>query len=501
MQCMVLIDTAVAQKPASAMAASPAATPSGYGPSQLQSAYNLASAAAADGSGQTVYIVDAYDYPTAQADLNTYRSQYGLPACGAGCFTKVNQNGASSPLPSAAGSTGWDVEEALDIDMVSAICPLCHITLVEANSASNSGLYTAENSAVSLGAKFISNSWGGGEYSGEATDANTYFNHPGVAITVSAGDAPGPEFPAEAEYVTAVGGTTLNTSSNSRGWTESPWSSSGGGCSSVETAPSWQSRSVTGCSEREDNDVSADADPNTGAAIYNSYSQGGWLQVGGTSESSPIIASVYALAGTPASGSRPSQDIWTHEPAGLYPVGSGYASVPGWGTPDGTTAFTSGSGTGTGPYGGTPAAVPGTVQAANYDTGGQGVAYNVTSVNGSANSYRPDGVDLEACTDTGCGDDIGWTSTGQWFKYTVNVATAGTYTVSFRLASPNGVTDALHIASSAGANLSGSVSVAATGGWQNWTTVTASVTLPAGQQTLTIDQDNAGWNIHNLAFS
>src|SRR5262249_27578428 len=152
--------------------------------------------------------------------------------------------GATSPLPTAAGSTGWDVEEALDIDMVSAICPLCHITLVEANSPSNANLYTAENSAVSLGAKFISNSWGGGEYSGETTDANTYFNHPGVAITVSAGDSPGPEFPAEAQYVTAVGGTTLSTSANSRGWTESPWSSSGGGCSSYSTAPSWQSSSV-----------------------------------------------------------------------------------------------------------------------------------------------------------------------------------------------------------------------------------------------------------------
>jgi subtilase family serine protease len=346
MQCMVLIDTAVAQKPASAMAATPAVTPSGYGPTQLQSAYNLASAAAANGSGETVYIVDAYDYPTAQADLNSYRTQYGLPACGSGCFTKVNQNGATSPLPSAAGSTGWDVEEALDIDMVSAVCPLCHITLVEANSPSNGNLYTAENSAVSLGGKFISNSWGGSEYSGETTDANTYFNHPGVAITVSAGDTPGPEFPAEAQYVTAVGGTTLNTSTNSRGWTESPWSSSGGGCSSSSTAPSWQSSSVTGCSHREDNDVSADADPNTGAAIYNSYSQGGWLQVGGTSESSPIIASVYALAGIPASGSYPAQDIWAHEPSGLYPVGSGYSSVPGWGTPNGTTAFTSGGGTG-----------------------------------------------------------------------------------------------------------------------------------------------------------
>ena len=146
------------------------------------------------------------------------------------------------------------------------------------------------------------------------------------------------------------------------------------------------------------------------------------------------------------------------------------------------------------------AAVPGTVQAANYDTGGQGVAYNVTSVNGTADSYRPDGVDLEVCSDAGCGHDLGWTAAGQWFKYTVDVATAGSYTVSFRLASPNGVTGALHIASSAGTNLSGAVSVPATGGWQNWTTVTASVTLPAGVQTLTVDQDNGGWNIYYLAF-
>ena len=154
-----------------------------------------------------------------------------------------------------------------------------------------------------------------------------------------------------------------------------------------------------------------------------------------------------------------------------------------------------------GPYGGTAAAVPGTVQAANYDTGGQGTGYNVTSVNGSANSYRPDGVDLEACSDTGCGDDIGWTGTGQWFRYTVNVATARTYTVTLRLSSPSGVTDALHIASSSGANLSGAVSAPNTGGWQTYATATVSVALPAGKQTLTIYQDNGGWNIHDLTLS
>jgi len=157
------------------------------------------------------------------------------------------------------------------------------------------------------------------------------------------------------------------------------------------------------------------------------------------------------------------------------------------------------AGSSEGPYGGTPAGIPGTVQAANYDTGGQGVAYNVTSVNGTGNSYRPDGVDLETCSDTGCGDDLGWTAPGQWFKYTVNVAAAGTYTVSIRLASPNGVSDGLHIANAAGSNLSGNVNVPATGGWQTWTTVTASVTLPAGQQTLTVDEDNAGWNLHYMA--
>lgn len=154
-----------------------------------------------------------------------------------------------------------------------------------------------------------------------------------------------------------------------------------------------------------------------------------------------------------------------------------------------------------GPYGGTPAPVPGTVQAENYDTGGQGVAYNVTSINGSANSYRSDGVDLEATTDTGGGHNLGWTAGGQWFRYTVNVASAGTYTVTFRVAAISPVTDALHISNSSGTNLSGSVNVPATGAWQTWTNVTAAIMLPAGQQTLTINQDNAGWNLNYTTFA
>src|SRR5580700_2049290 len=154
-----------------------------------------------------------------------------------------------------------------------------------------------------------------------------------------------------------------------------------------------------------------------------------------------------------------------------------------------------------GPYGGTPAPVPGTVQAENYDTGGQGVAYNVTSTNGTGNSYRSDGVDLEATTDTGGGYDLGWTASGQWFRYTVNVATAATYTVTFRVAAISAVADAFHVSNSSGTNLSGSVSVPATGAWQTWTNVTATVTLPAGQQTLTINQDNAGWNLNYFTFA
>jgi hypothetical protein len=154
-----------------------------------------------------------------------------------------------------------------------------------------------------------------------------------------------------------------------------------------------------------------------------------------------------------------------------------------------------------GPFGGTPVSIPGTVMAENYDTGGQGVAYNVTAVNGTDNAYRSDGVDLELATAPATGNDLGWTASGQWFRYTVNVATAGTYTVSILVASPTAVADAFHISNSSGTNLSGSVAAPATGGFQAWVTVKATVTLPAGKQTLTVNQDNAGWNIDSMIFA
>ncbi|MFG3019033.1 carbohydrate-binding protein [Streptomyces sp. NPDC048254] len=154
-----------------------------------------------------------------------------------------------------------------------------------------------------------------------------------------------------------------------------------------------------------------------------------------------------------------------------------------------------------GPYGGTPAAVPGTVQAENYDTGGQGVAYNVTSVNGNANSYRADGVDLDNTSDTGGGYNLGWTGAGQWFRYTVDVATAGTYTVNLRIAAPSAVTGALHLSDASGTNLTGAVDLPVTGDWQTWGTATTHVTLPAGRQTLTLNQDTGGWNFNYLDFT
>ncbi|MFJ5534643.1 peptidase S8 [Streptomyces sp. NPDC093261] len=339
-----------------------AGSPTGYGPSDLQDAYGLTDAASSNGSGKTIAIVDAYDDPSAESDLAAYRSYYGLPACTTtnGCFRKVGQTGSATSLPSA--DSGWAGEISLDLDMASAICPNCNITLVEAKSSSMANLGTAVNEAVKLGAKFVSNSYGGSESSSDTTYDSSYFKHPGVAITVSAGDeAYGAEYPAASRYVTAVGGTRLSTSSNSRGWTESVWHTSstegtGSGCSAYDAKPTWQTD--TGCTKRMIADVAAVADPATGVSVYDTYGDGtGWATYGGTSASAPIIASVYALAGTPSSGSYPAQ--FPYDAAGTSALNdvtsgsngscstsyfctarSGYDGPTGWGTPEGTDAFT-----------------------------------------------------------------------------------------------------------------------------------------------------------------
>ncbi len=357
MACLALARTNVMHH----LGITPNATPSGYGPTDLQSAYSLP----AGGSGQTVAIVDAQDDPNAEADLGTYRSQYGLPACTTanGCFRKVNQTGGTS-YPTA--DSGWAGEISLDLDMVSAVCPSCHILLVEATSASMTNLGASVNTAVSLGAKYVSNSYGGGESSSDTSYDSSYFNHPGVAITVSSGDSGyGVEYPAASRYVTSVGGTSLSRDSSTRGWTESVWGSSAGGegagsgCSAYDAKPSWQTD--TGCAKRTVADVSAVADPNTGLAVYDSYQASGWQVYGGTSASSPIIASVYALAGTPGASDTPASYPYAHtgnlndvtsgangscSSSYLCTAKAGYDGPTGLGTPSGTAAFKAGGSTG-----------------------------------------------------------------------------------------------------------------------------------------------------------
>ncbi|GAC1439856.1 MAG: hypothetical protein NVSMB51_18340 [Solirubrobacteraceae bacterium] len=274
------------------------ATPvSGYVPADLQSAYGIGAAAASSGASQTVAIVDAYDDPNAEADLATYRANFGLPACtsASGCFRKLDQNGGTS-YPS--GNSGWAQEISLDLDMVSAACPNCRILLVEGASANYSDLGTAVNTAATLGATQISNSYGGGEFSSEASYESAYYKHPGIDVTVSSGDnGYGVEFPAASQYVTAVGGTSLTRDSSSRGWSERAWSGAGSGCSAYIVKPSWQHDG--GCGRRTVADVSAVADPNTGVAVYDTYGSGGsgWMVFGGTSVAAPFLAGVDALAG------------------------------------------------------------------------------------------------------------------------------------------------------------------------------------------------------------
>ena len=330
------------------------AGPSGYHPTDLQSAYALTGAT---GIGQTVAIVDAFDDPNAEADLGVYRAQFGLPSCTTanGCFEKVNQTGGTS-YPAA--NVGWGEEISLDLDMVSAICPKCQILLVEATSNSFANLAASVNEAVALGATEVSNSYGGPEASNESMLASSY-KHPGVPITASTGDgayAAETQIPAAFSTVTGVGGTNLKTATTARGWKEKAWftntnEGAGSGCSAFIAKPSWQHD--TGCTKRTVGDVSAVADPATGVSVYDSYGASGWLVFGGTSASSPIIAAVYALAGNGASINNASfayahttklNDVKrgsTGSCGGSYlcTAKAGYDGPTGLGTPKGTKAF------------------------------------------------------------------------------------------------------------------------------------------------------------------
>jgi subtilase family serine protease len=320
--------------------------PSGYAPADLRSAYNITATGV---STTIVAIVDAYGYPNAESDLATYRAQFGLPPCTTanGCFKKVDQNGGTS-YPQT--NTGWDQEQALDLDMVSAICPGCSILLVQSSSASSTNLGTAVDTAVSLGAHVVSNSYGGGE--ANQTQYEPHYTHPGVAITASSGDnGYGVEYPASSPNVTAVGGTSLTRDGSARGFSETVWSGAGSGCSGVFAKPSWQKD--TGCTMRTVADVSAVADPNTGVAVYGPArkNRSAWMVFGGTSVASPLVGAVYGLANNSVTaGSFP----YAHTSAlndvtsgsngncgGTYlcTAGAGYDGPTGLGTPNGTSAF------------------------------------------------------------------------------------------------------------------------------------------------------------------
>lgn len=324
--------------------------PGGFGPVDLRAAYALPSAPA--GKGQTVAIVDANDDPHAETDLAVYRSTFHLPACTSanGCFRKVDQRGT---MHYPAADPSWAPEIALDLDMVSAICPACHILLVEADSSSFGDLGTAVDTSVRLGATVVSNSYGSRENLSDAITMAHYYDHPGVVITASSGDnGYGVQLPAAFTGVVAVGGTTLSRANNARGWTERAWGGSGSGCSRYISKPAWQEDRL--CQGKAVADVSAVADPDTGVAFYNSYENydNNWSISGGTSAASPIIAGIYALAGNAAKidGSylyRHSADLnditdgsnGTCQPAPLCTAGKGYDGPTGLGTPKGIGAF------------------------------------------------------------------------------------------------------------------------------------------------------------------
>lgn len=362
--CMSLVRTDVTQRSAAALHGQ-APVGFGYGPADLQSAYNLPSATA--GAGRTVAIVVAFDDPNIASDLATYRAAWGLPACdhttGAGCLTKINQDGNASPLPAPAGTSGWGTEQSLDVDMVTAICPLCHILLAEANKPTWFGLGHAVDSAVRRGVRYVDNPYVGFQYSIDPTLDSLYYNHPGVAIVAAASSFIGffVGYPAASQYAVAVGGTSLLPDpATKRGWEEHVWGAAtsqlgtGSGCAKrFEPKPAWQT--FPACPYRIDNDVSAVASPQDGVAVYDTYDQHGWLEDGGTGASSSIITAVYALAGPPAPGTYPASYLYAREPA-LFDVtiGSngtcqlallcnaevGFDGPSGLGTPDGTYAFT-----------------------------------------------------------------------------------------------------------------------------------------------------------------
>jgi hypothetical protein len=341
----------------------PFATPSGLGPADLAAAYKLDPSKT---STATIAIVDAFNYPNAESDLATYRSQFGLPPCtkANGCLKIVNQNGATSPLPgNAPANDDWTVEAALDLDLASAACPTCKLVLIEAQDDQGNGLFVSQNAAAAMsGVVVISDSWGGPSDGTDATLDSQFFTHSNVNIFVASGDNgvnTQPDYPSTSARVVAVGGTSLKKSTTAtRGWTEGAWTGAGSSCSSVTAKPAFQSVVPSAaCTKRTASDVSAVADPNTGLAVFNA-ANGGWIVVGGTSASSPFVAGVYARYGITATNDASFAyahagqffDITTGKNGScggaLCNAGAGWDGPTGLGTPNGAALNGGGGGGG-----------------------------------------------------------------------------------------------------------------------------------------------------------
>jgi hypothetical protein len=295
--------------------------------------------------------VDAYGDSGVASDLAAYRSEYGLPACtiASGCLTVVNQSGRTSPPP--ADDAAWAGETALDVEMVSAVCPSCRILLVQAGSAAVTDLQDAVRTATRLGAKYVSMSWGTGEWPREVSSADPYtFAAAGVAYVAASGDdgyATG--WPAVSPRVVSVGGTSLSPSASTpRGFTEKVWfdghRGTGSGCSGYEPRPAWQYIApVTSlCPRRAENDVAVLADPSTGVAVV---SGGQWAVYGGTSAGAPMIAALYAIAGGAGRVPAPAL-LYAHRAVGAFlditggatscsPLSALCRAAPGWDGPTG----------------------------------------------------------------------------------------------------------------------------------------------------------------------
>jgi subtilase family serine protease len=330
--------------------------PSGFGPAELRKAYGVPGEAK---KTQIVAIVDAYDQPNMFTDLQTYSTTFNLPQLincsgtiiksSTACFKKVDESGGTNYPTSDAG---WALEISLDVEAVHAMCDNCSILLIEAKSASNSDLIIALDTAIKLGATIISNSYGGAESPNEVSSDN-HFNQPGVAIFASSGDSGyGVSYPAASRYVVAVGGTKLTLTSSGAYSSESAWSDGGSGCSSYETKPMWQHD--TGCRKRSVADVSADADPTSGAAVYDSVkynNKKGWFKIGGTSLSSLLIAGIFATGDQLTSSGQASSFLYglstSHfhdvtkgdngacSPSYLCKAAKGYDGPTGLGSPNG----------------------------------------------------------------------------------------------------------------------------------------------------------------------